>query len=81
MKNLILSQGDTVVYSRHNPNVGRYGFGIGTVCRVERGPSGELTIQNGVSARLTLVDSNGELTEWSDYFVKAKGETLPRGIN
>lgn len=79
MKQSILKVGDSVRYHLHSPDVGRNGFGIGFVGAVQAKKDGSLYVQNGQGVQLTLVDSRGELSEWTDYFAKVNTLQLPVG--
>lgn len=81
-QNNTLKAGDLVRYMGMNPDMGRHGFASGQIYMVSKRDDGSLYMQNGHGVQLTLVDSNGQLTDYCDSVSKhACPVVLPQGLN
>lgn len=83
MRQSILNAGDFVKYHIESSFISGAGFKKGRSYQVETNPDGALVVslpnQFGELFFLTLVSSNGELTDVSDHFTKVKTQILAKG--
>ncbi len=82
MKNRVLKSGDLVKYIKSDWDLDLYGFELGRIYEVKALDQNEndLLVFNGEYI-ITLVDSNGILTDHADSFAKhACPVILPRGL-
>jgi hypothetical protein len=87
VKNKILKAGDFVKYHKENEDLTLLGLEVGKIYEIGSHKEKELSkarfaIITNFGYRIELVDDAGELTEFSDYFVKHQCPiTLPKGAS
>lgn len=80
MKNQTLKPGDLVRYKTQNPNLDNLGFTLNETYFVKRGSSKHtLRVTNNLNS-IQLVDTQNNLTEYTDYFTTTKTPKLSKGL-